>query len=197
MSHSLSASHRMWDPQVPALADKYRVVRYDTRGHGGTSVPPGEYTLDQLADDAVGLIRALGLGKVHFVGLSMGGMIGQTVALRNPEVLRSLVLCDTSSGYPDEARAMWADRIAAARRNGMAGMVDATIERWFSPGCIEREPAMIGRVALLALLILAFAAATRSRSTRRASNRISTGSVPHNSTDMLALTVTNPSSPRA
>jgi 3-oxoadipate enol-lactonase len=146
MSHSLSANRRMWDPQVPALVDRYRVVRYDTRGHGDTSVPEGAYTLDQLADDAIGLIRALDLGRVHFVGLSMGGMVGQTVALKAPEVLESLVLCDTSSGYPGAGRSMWEERIANARKGGMAGMVDATIERWFSPGFVARDPGTIGAV---------------------------------------------------
>ena len=83
MSHSLSAELAMWAPQAAALKDRYRVVRYDTRGHGGTEVPPGPYTLDMLADDAFGLMDALGIDKAHWVGLSMGGMIGQTAALKD------------------------------------------------------------------------------------------------------------------
>ncbi len=133
MSHSLSAELAMWDPQAAVLTDDFRVIRYDTRGHGGTEVPPGPYSLEMMADDAVGLMDALGLDKVHWVGLSMGGMIGQTLALRAPERLISLTLADTSAGYPPEAKAMWADRITTARANGMAAGVEGTMERWFSP----------------------------------------------------------------
>lgn len=134
MSHSLSAELAMWGPQAKVLKGDFRVIRYDTRGHGGTEVPPGPYSLEMLAEDAVGLLDALGLDKVHWVGLSMGGMIGQTLGLRAPERLLTLTLADTSSGYPPAASAMWADRITAARENGMAAGVEATMERWFSPG---------------------------------------------------------------
>jgi len=133
MSHSLSANLAMWTPQAEALKDRYRVVRYDTRGHGGTEVPAGPYTLDMLADDAFGLMDALGLDKVHWVGLSMGGMIGQTAVLKAPARFRTLTLADTSSGYPPEGAAMWADRIQAARANGLAAGVEGTMDRWFSP----------------------------------------------------------------
>lgn len=145
LSHSLSATHRMWDAQMPALAD-YRVLRYDTRGHGGSTPSEGAYSLAMLADDAHALIRALGLGRVHFVGLSMGGMIGQTLALAHPESLRSLVLCDTSSGYPAAGAGMWAERIATAERTGLGSPVEGTIDRWFSPAFVEKEPAQIDPV---------------------------------------------------
>ena len=135
MSHSLSAHSGMWAPQVPALTGRgYRVLRYDTRGHGQTDVPEGPYSLDTLADDAAALLRALGIAKTHFVGLSMGGMIGQTLALKHPQLLRTLTLCDTSSGYPADASAMWEDRISAAEKMGLEPGVETTIERWFSPG---------------------------------------------------------------
>ncbi|MCA8930289.1 MAG: 3-oxoadipate enol-lactonase [Alphaproteobacteria bacterium] len=143
MSHSLSADHRMWDPQLPALTDAYRVLRFDTRGHGASAAPAGEYTLDQLAGDVIGLWDALGIERSHFCGLSMGGMIGQTLGLQAPERLQSLVLCDTASGYPPEAQAMWGDRIKAARANGLAAGVDGTIDRWFSPGFVQRAPDVI------------------------------------------------------
>lgn len=146
MSHSLSAELAMWAPQAEALQNRYRVVRYDTRGHGGTDAPDGAYTLDMLADDALGLMDALALDAVHWVGLSMGGMIGQTLALKAGARLRSLTLADTSSGYQAEAVAGWAERIAAAQANGLAGGVDATIDRWFSPGFVERDPATISTV---------------------------------------------------
>ena len=119
MSHSLSAELAMWEPQAAALRDRYRVIRFDTRGHGGTDVPAGPYTLDALAKDAIGLFDALGLASVHWVGLSMGGMIGQTAVLMAPKRFRTLTLADTASGYPPEAVGMWAERIAAARVHWM------------------------------------------------------------------------------
>ena len=100
LSHALAASSAMWSAQVAALAPSYGVLRYDTRGHGETETPPGPYTLEQLADDAYALFRGLGVERTHFVGLSMGGMIGQHLALRHPEVLSSLVLCDTAPRMP-------------------------------------------------------------------------------------------------
>ena len=100
LSHSLATNLAMWEPQAATLAARYRVLRYDTRGHGGTDAPAGPYSLDQLAEDAVALLRGLGIERTHFVGLSMGGMIGQVLALKQPAILRSLVLCDTSSRIP-------------------------------------------------------------------------------------------------
>ena len=90
MSHSLATDISMWDPTVPALAGRFRVLRYETRGHGQTEAPKGAYTLDQLADDALALLKSLGISRMHWVGLSMGGMIGQTLALKAPEVFLSL-----------------------------------------------------------------------------------------------------------
>ncbi|MBI4628186.1 MAG: 3-oxoadipate enol-lactonase, partial [Candidatus Rokubacteria bacterium] len=132
LSHSLATDLSMWDPQMPALTARYRVLRYDTRGHGGTDAPAGAYTLDQLADDARGLLRALGIEKTHWVGLSMGGMIAQALALQTPERLASLALCDTSSRIPPEAKPVWDDRIRTAETQGMEPMVEATIGRWFT-----------------------------------------------------------------
>lgn len=145
-SHSLSANLGMWDAQAEALRDRYRVLRYDTRGHGGTTPTEGAYTLEQLAEDAAGLLRALGIERTHFVGLSLGGMIGQTLALAHPELLRSLTLCDTSSGYGPDARAMWEQRIDSARKNGLEANVEPTIDRWFSPGFVTRTPETIESV---------------------------------------------------
>lgn len=147
MSHSLSANIDMWEPQVAALTDAgYRVLRYDTRGHGGTDVPEGPYSLDTLAQDAAALLQALGIAKTHFVGLSMGGMIGQTLALARPDLLRTLTLCDTASGYPPEAVAMWQDRIAGAEKNGLEPGVETTMDRWFSPGFVAGNKAVCDKV---------------------------------------------------
>ena len=145
MSHSLAASLDMWQWQMPALGE-YRVLRYDTRGHGSTDAPPGEYTLELLADDLFALLNALDIETTHYVGLSMGGMIGQTAALRDQTRFRTLSLCDTSSRVPSEARPVWDERIATARGQGMEALVESTIERWFSEGYREREPAEVDKV---------------------------------------------------
>src|SRR6201988_4557619 len=107
LSHTLATDLSMWDPHMKALTARYRVLRYDTRGHGGTDAPAGAYTLDQLADDARALLQALGIAKTHWIGLSMGGMIGQTLALKSPDLFLSLSLCDTSSRIPPEMKRAW------------------------------------------------------------------------------------------
>jgi 3-oxoadipate enol-lactonase len=132
LSHSLATDLSMWEPQVAALKSGYRVLRYDTRGHGATEATDGPYTLDQLAEDVRALLRALGISKTHFMGISMGGMIGQTLALKDPGILQSLVLCDTSSRIPEEALPVWEERIGLAQKQGMDSLVEPTMERWFS-----------------------------------------------------------------
>ena len=145
MSHSLATDLSMWDPTVPALSG-FRVLRYETRGHGKTDAPKGAYTLDQLADDALALLKALGIAKTHWVGLSMGGMIGQTLALKAPQAFASLSLCDTSSRVPAEAKAQWADRIKAAETPGMEPLVEPTLARWFTEPYRQSHPQVLERV---------------------------------------------------
>jgi len=132
LSHSLATDLSMWDGQMAALTARYRVLRYDTRGHGGTEAPTGAYTLDQLATDARTLLSALGIPRTHWVGLSMGGMIGQTLNLASPGLFASLTLCDTSSRVPPEAKPLWAERIKMAETQGMEPLVEPTIGRWFT-----------------------------------------------------------------
>lgn len=146
VSHSLAAHLGMWEPQVAALTRSFRVLRYDTRGHGGSEVVPGAYTLDQLADDAVGLLDALGTDRAHWLGLSLGGMIGQTLALRAPGRLRSLILCDTTSRVPAEAKPTWEARIRTAETQGMEPIVEPTVERWFTAPFRQRRPEVVDRV---------------------------------------------------
>lgn len=146
LSHSLACDLTMWDPQMPALTAKYRVLRYDTRGHGGTDAPAGGYTLSQLADDALALLDALGIARTHWMGLSMGGMIGQTVALKAPQRFSSLILCDTSSRVPPEARPLWDDRIRTAETQGMAPLVEGTLSRWFTEPFRKQGGAELERV---------------------------------------------------
>jgi 3-oxoadipate enol-lactonase len=146
LSHSLATDLSMRDPQMGALKSQFRVLRYDTRGHGRTEAPDGPYKLEQLAEDARALLQGLGIERTHFVGLSMGGMIGQVLALRHPEMLHSLTLCDTSSRVPPELRPLWGERIETARAQGMEPHVGPTIERWFTAPFIDRRPDVVDPV---------------------------------------------------
>jgi len=151
LSQSLACSSAMWRPQLPALEGKYRVLAYDTRGHGRSGAPAGEYSFDMLGDDAVALMDALDIEAVHWVGLSMGGMIGQNLGLRAPERALSLTLCDTSSRIPPEMAPLWLERIEIARQKGMAALVDSTIERWFTEPYRAKNPPEIDGVRQLIL----------------------------------------------
>ena len=146
LSHSLATNLSMWDPQARALASRYRVVRFDTRGHGGTDAPAGAYALEQLAEDARALLHALGIARTHFIGLSMGGFIGQLLALTHPEMLQSLVLCDTTSRVPPAARPTWDERIRVAQTQGMAPHVEPTIGRWFTAPFMEQHAEVVNPV---------------------------------------------------
>lgn len=149
MSNSLMSNMSMWDCTVPALTDRYQVLRYDTRGHGASSVPPGPYNMTQLADDLVALMNALKIDRAHIMGLSMGGMIAQQIGARFPERVSSLLLCDTASEMPP--RSLWEERFATARQDGIAGLVESTIKRWFTAPFIERAPAEIEKVRKMIL----------------------------------------------
>ncbi|MBI2883052.1 MAG: 3-oxoadipate enol-lactonase [Candidatus Methylomirabilis oxyfera] len=140
MSHALGCNLALWDEQAKALSARYRVLRYDTRGHGQTSAPSGPYSLEQMADDVHGLLNALNIPQTHFVGISMGGMIGQIFALKHPRLLQSLVLCSTTSRYPTAARSAWVDRIRTVEAKGMDPMVEPTLQRWFTSPFRERQP---------------------------------------------------------
>jgi 3-oxoadipate enol-lactonase len=132
MSHSLACNLHMWDPQMPVLTKKFKVLRFDTRGHGQSSAPAGEYTLELLADDLKGLLDALKIKQTHYAGLSMGGMIAQAFALKYPGVFQSMVLADTTSRRPPNAGQMWGERIQNAQTKGMGALVQGTLERWFT-----------------------------------------------------------------
>ncbi|QWD91124.1 3-oxoadipate enol-lactonase [Polynucleobacter sp. MWH-Braz-FAM2G] len=149
VANSLMANGSMWDGNVAALADRYRVLRYDKRGHGASGVSEGPYTIAQLADDAVGLLDALKIEKAHFMGLSIGGMIGQQLGARYPERILSLSLCNTASEMPP--RSLWEERFEIARTQGIAGLVDGTIKRWFTAAFIERAPQEIEKVRQMIL----------------------------------------------
>ena len=146
VSHSLGCSLAMWDPQMDSLEPHFRVLRYDTRGHGLSQASVGAYTLELLGEDAIALLDALGIDTVHWVGLSMGGMIGQHLALHHADRLQSLILCDTSAAVPEEAQPLWQERIDAARDKGMEALIEAIIERWLSPSFVARNSLMVTRI---------------------------------------------------
>ncbi len=132
-NHSLATSRAMWRSQVAAFAPRYRVVTFDMRGHGESSAPDFPYTLEMLADDVVGVLDCLGVERpAVFVGISIGGMIGQALGLRHPKRFQALVLANTTSRVPQEGRAAWESRIEAIKRDGVEGQVQPTLERWLS-----------------------------------------------------------------
>jgi 3-oxoadipate enol-lactonase len=141
LSNSLGTTHAMWQPQVEAFKQHFRLVRFDRRGHGGSGVPKGPYTMEGLARDALAVLDGLGLKKVNWCGLSMGGMEGMWLGANAPERFERMVLCNTSAQFPD--RKIWDDRLRFARENGLAAMVGANMERWFTKGFREREPKTI------------------------------------------------------
>lgn len=137
LSNSLASNLHMWDLQVePLEMEGFRVLRYDSRGHGESGVTPGPYTIEMLADDAAALMDKLGLAKVHFCGLSKGGMVGQMLGARHPDRLLSLTIAD-SMAYV-ENKTMWNDRIAAVHSGGMAAVAEGTLDRWFTTHGKER-----------------------------------------------------------
>ena len=146
LSHSLGCDLHMWDEQMDALTRNYRVLRFDTRGHGASSAPDDAYTLEQMADDAHGLLAGLGVKQTHWVGLSMGGMIGQTYALRHPDMFKSMVLADTTCRYPADAAPVWADRIKLAQTGGMEPIADAMLARWFTEPYRKSHPQVMARI---------------------------------------------------
>lgn len=129
-SNSLATNLHMWDEFAAAMRDRYRVFRYDQRGHGGTDAPPPPYTPQELVDDVIGLMEGAGIGKAHFVGLSMGGSTGLGLTLSHPDRVASLTMCDCRTAAM--AGSYWNDRIAAARTNGMAAMAEPTANSWFT-----------------------------------------------------------------
>ena len=131
-SHSLACSLRMWDGQVAELKDRFQILLYDTRGHGGSEAPKGPYTLDMLAEDLKQLLDSLKIKRTSYVGLSMGGMIGQTLVLKEPGLFDRVVLADTGHAQTPETLKQWDERIKTAETKGMEPLVQPTIERWFT-----------------------------------------------------------------
>ncbi|HKS14538.1 MAG TPA: 3-oxoadipate enol-lactonase [Pseudomonas sp.] len=147
LSNSLGTDLHMWDAQVAAWSAHFRVLRYDTRGHGGSLVTEGPYSIEQLGGDVLALLDALNIEQAHFCGLSMGGLIGQWLGIHAGERLKRLVVCNTAAkiGSPDT----WNPRIEMVLQDGaaaMRGLRDASIERWFTPAFASIQPAQVTRI---------------------------------------------------
>jgi 3-oxoadipate enol-lactonase len=140
-SNSLGADHSMWDPQASVFQKRFRVLRYDTRGHGQSSSAPGPYSIELLAKDVIALLDAQGLDRAYFCGLSMGGMIGMWLGINVPERLHKLVLCNTGARIGTQET--WDTRIETVRKNGMKSVASAVVERWFTPAFHQKSPATI------------------------------------------------------
>lgn len=145
LGHALGVDLRMWDEVADDLARDHLVLRYDHRGQGASDVPPGPYTMDELVDDAAALIRARGIGPLVYVGLSMGGMVALGLAIKHPALVSGIVVANSGARYPEAARAAWAQRIASVEAQGLAAVVDATMERWFTPGFRATRPEVVER----------------------------------------------------
>ena len=147
LSHSLGCDHGMWDPQMPDMLQHFQVLRYDARGHGASGVPDGDYTLDQLGEDVLALADKFGLGKFAFCGLSMGGAVGEWLAVHAPQRLTALVLANTAPklGTPDT----WNERRKAVLSGGMQAIVYAIMQRFFSPDKQDTVWAQSTRAVLL------------------------------------------------
>jgi 3-oxoadipate enol-lactonase len=144
LSSSLGTTMDMWEPQLEPLRQRYNIIRYDLRGHGKSSVPPGPYTIDQLGGDVLALIEALRLTRVAFCGLSIGGMIGQWLAANAPQNFSSFILANTAANIG--TRETWNQRIAAVEQGGLTVIADGVLQRWFTPSFREAYPQKTGQM---------------------------------------------------
>jgi 3-oxoadipate enol-lactonase len=144
LSNSLGTNLHMWDDQVGAWSRHFRLVRYDRRGHGKSSVPNGPYPMDRLGRDVLAVLDALGVAKINWCGLSMGGMVGQWLGANAPNRIVKLILSNTSSYFADKS--LWEGRLKTVREKGLAAMVDANMERWFTKEFRDGNPQAITRM---------------------------------------------------
>ena len=145
LSNSLGTDLHMWDDQVGPFTREFRLGRYDRRGHGKSGVPEGPYTMERLGKDALAILDGLGLDKVHWCGLSMGGMVGMWLGANAPQRIDKLILSNTSP-YMGAAPEVWNERIKTALTAGMPALVDATLERWFTKSFREANPKIMARI---------------------------------------------------
>lgn len=140
LSHALGCDLGMWEEVAKILEQSWTVLRYDHRGHGASPAQAGAFTIEDLADDAAALIRTeCGASRVHFVGLSMGGMTAQALAARHPALVSSITVANAACQYDDAARAMWQARIETVRARGMAAISEGALQRWFTDAFLHDE----------------------------------------------------------
>ena len=146
-SHSLGANLSMWSGQMEALGQRFSILRYDSRGHGESAVPPFPYSVEQLSGDVLGLLDGLGIAQAHFCGLSMGGAVGQWLGVHAPNRLKRLVLCNTAAKIG--AATTWNDRISTVRSDGVAAIAPGALERWFTPEFHRDSPDVIASTSAM------------------------------------------------
>jgi 3-oxoadipate enol-lactonase len=147
LHHPLATNLTCWDELTAALTPRYRVLRLDARGHGRSDAPKGAYTFETLATDVVDLMTHCGIEKASFLGLSMGGMVGQYLGLLHSDRFHNLCLVSTSSRIPAEAQPIWEQRIANAKTGGMASQVEGAMQRWVSPRALKENQNLVKRLA--------------------------------------------------
>jgi 3-oxoadipate enol-lactonase len=145
-SNSLATSLAMWDEQAAALQGKFRVLRYDQRGHGETEAPAGRYAFDTLLDDALALMDALGIAKATFAGLSMGGATALGLAERHPERFERIIVADSPCQSTPQSTQQWEERIVVAQKQGIEALVEPTVARWFPPETVASNPAYLDKI---------------------------------------------------
>src|SRR5262245_58734984 len=144
LSNSLGTTMAMWNGQLKPFGEHFRLVRYDRRGHGKSGVPKGPYTMERLGRDVLAVLDGLGIKKINWCGLSMGGMVGQWLGANAPERVERLVLTNTSSFFPDKNG--WNERLKLVEEKGIAAFAAPNMARWFTPGFLEREPQKVARI---------------------------------------------------
>jgi 3-oxoadipate enol-lactonase len=151
LSNSLAADHGMWDPQIPLLTSRYRVLRYDTRGHGRSDAPAGPYSFAMLVDDVVRIMDRHGVGKATFMGLSLGGMTGLGLAIEHGGRIEKLVCCDARADAPEPYVKAWDERLAVIDKEGLRGILQGTVERWLVPSFRAAHPEVVAKVERMIL----------------------------------------------
>jgi 3-oxoadipate enol-lactonase len=149
LSNSLGTNLHMWDDQVAAFTRHFRLIRYDRRGHGQSDVPRGPYSMERLGRDVLAILDGLGIAKINWCGLSMGGMVGMWLGANAASRIDKLILSNTSAYFADKT--MWESRIKLVREKGLAAIVDANMERWFTKGFRESSPEAIARIRAMFL----------------------------------------------
>jgi 3-oxoadipate enol-lactonase len=151
LSNSLATNLHMWDAQAEKLKGKFRVLRYDQRGHGETEAPAGRYTFDTLIADVIALMDALAVKRAHWCGVSMGGATGMGLAQRHADRFDRLIICDTPGRSTLATAAQWEERIARAQKGGMQALLESTIARWFPPEKLKSNPPHLDKLRKMIL----------------------------------------------